>query len=320
MRRSYLVAGTILAVSSLAVFRFLPSNAEVEARFSNSAQSSRWGKEYLPNVPVVDQDGNTFHFYDDLVKGKKVIINFIFTTCTDVCPLTTARLAVLQEKLGDSVGRDYFMYSITIDPEHDTPEQLKRHTEAFRVKPGWRFLTGNPRDIAEIRYKLGERSRVLPEHRHELLLGNDANGDWSKDSAFGDLDRLAMNIHAMDPDWRNVATSSNPLQTMPETLVVEDKPGEGLFVKTCAACHTIGGGNRIGPDLHHVSSRRDQAWVKRFIMKPDRMFAEKEPVAMQLAAQFPGVRMPNLSISDHDADDLLAYIDAKSHIADSRAQ
>src|SRR5258706_7136339 len=181
MRYPYLIAGAIVAVSAAAFFRYLPSHATdgpIQKRFTNSTQDARWGKEYLPNVPVVDQDGNTFRFYDDLVKGKKVIINFIFTTCTDVCPLTTARLAVLQEKLADSVGLDYFMYSITLDPEHDTPEQLKRHTEAFHVKPGWRFLTGNPRDIAEIRYKLGERSRVLTEHRHELLLGNDAYGEW----------------------------------------------------------------------------------------------------------------------------------------------
>src|SRR5258706_1097061 len=150
MRYPYLIAGAIVAVSAAAFFRYLPSPATdgpIQKRFTNSTQDARWGKEYLPNLPVVDQDGNTFRFYEDLVKGKKVIINFIYTSCTDVCPLTTARLAVLQEKLGASVGRDYFMYSITIDPEHDTPAQLKRHTEAVRVKPGWRVLNGEPTAI-----------------------------------------------------------------------------------------------------------------------------------------------------------------------------
>ena len=127
------LAFAFAALGALAAFQFTGTRESVtEARFTSSAQNERWGKDYLPNLPVVDQDGKSYRFYDDLIKGKRVIINFFFTTCTDICPLTTARMAVLQEKLGDSVGRDVEMYSITIDPEHDSPPVLKRYAEANR--------------------------------------------------------------------------------------------------------------------------------------------------------------------------------------------
>src|SRR5215472_16994072 len=82
-----------------------------------TAQSRQWGEAYIPNLPVITQDGKTLRFYDDLVKGKIVIISFIYTSCTDICPLTTARMAQLEEKLGEVVGRDVFILSMSVDPE-----------------------------------------------------------------------------------------------------------------------------------------------------------------------------------------------------------
>src|ERR671933_496214 len=81
------------------------------------AQGSHWGKGYFPNLPVVTQDGKTVRFYDDLLKGKIVVINFIYTSCQDICPIATARLAQVEEKLGDKMGRDFFFISMTVDPE-----------------------------------------------------------------------------------------------------------------------------------------------------------------------------------------------------------
>src|SRR5262245_56688554 len=86
---------------------------------------SRWGKSYFPNATVVTQDGKSLQFYEDLIKDKVFVISFLFTSCRDICPLAASRLAELQEKLGDSFGRDIFFYSISIDPETDTPERLK---------------------------------------------------------------------------------------------------------------------------------------------------------------------------------------------------
>ncbi len=320
MRRIKRIAKTWLALALVMVIAPAPPNAPAQERFSTTAPSSRWGKGYLPNLPVIDQDGNTFNFYDDLIAGKNVIINFIFTTCTDICPLTTARMTLVQDRLGDSVGRNVFMYSITIDPKNDRPEQLKNFAEAFRVGPGWRLLTGTPEDIAVIRNKLGERSRVLSEHRHEILLGSSAGGNWSKDSVFGDIERVVRNIKSLDPDWpQETNTPAASGAAASGFMEVSDAPGQALFIKACSSCHTIGKGDRIGPDLANVSARRSHDWLKAFVSRPDRVFAAKDPVALAMAKKYRGLRMPNLGLSELDAADVLAYVDAQSYILVTQA-
>lgn len=312
--RLALVVPLIIAFSAIGGLSAMQWSAEApQARFSTSAQNARWGSDYLPNLPVVDQDGRQYRFYDDLIKGKKVIINFIFTSCTDICPLTTARMATLQEKLGDMVGRDVEMYSITVDPEHDSPKELKRYADAFRVRPGWRFLTGRPADIQLIRDRLGERARVKSEHRHEMLLGNDAIGDWSKDSAYGDLDRVVMNVRALDPTWQQPAEIAQAKQSGATFLTISQKPGEALYAKACSSCHTVGKGDRAGPDLLDVAKRRSGDWLTRFVTRPDRMMAAKDPIAVELMERFPTVKMPNIGLSEQDASDVLSYIEALSY-------
>src|SRR6185312_6097710 len=96
------------------------------------------------------QDGKEGHFYDDLIKGRIVVISFIYTSCPDICPLTTARLAEVADKLGDAVGRDIFLISLTVDPEHDTPVEMKAFADAFHVGPGWALVTGKPEDMRRI--------------------------------------------------------------------------------------------------------------------------------------------------------------------------
>ncbi len=271
------------------------------------AQASRWGKGYIPNAAVVTHDGRTLQFYDDLIKDKIFIISFLFTTCKDICPLATARLAELQEKLGDSMGRDIFFYSISIDPETDTPERLKQYADTFRAGPGWLFLTGNPADIHAIRHKLGERSRVLSEHRNEVLLGNGATGEWARNNVLGDLDSLALTVRGMDPKWR---LGAGDARADPKALNVDfaARPGQALYKRLCAGCHTVGSGDRVGPDLAGVTGRRDRAWLASYISNPEKMRLQRDPVALDLAARYQGVRMPSLGVAAADADDLLAYI------------
>ena len=125
-----------------------PVAADVEA-------ATPWGGDYFPNTLLTDQDGQQMRFFDDMIKGKVVVINFIFTTCSDSCPLETARLRQVQKLLGDRVGKDIFFYSISIDPLSDTPEVLKAYAQRFQIGPGWQFLTGEFADITDLRKKLG---------------------------------------------------------------------------------------------------------------------------------------------------------------------
>jgi protein SCO1 len=300
MRRMFLAATAALAAATVA------------AATPSQAQSRRWGDGYFPNLPVVTQDGKTLRFYDDVIKGKIVVVNFMYTSCPDICGLTTARLSQVEEKLRDVVGSELFFVSLTVDPENDTPQKLKEFADSFHIGDGWLFLTGKPEDIRAINAKFGERSGSLDQHRQEVVLGNDATGEWARNSALGDLDRFIMDVRAMDPKWRDrvgmpvrTATSDAGYQLSPE-------PGQVLFKKLCAPCHTIGVGDRAGPDLRDVTARRDRGWLTRFIMDAYRMRREKDPTALALADKYKGVLMPRLGLTKNDAADVITYVETQS--------
>jgi protein SCO1/2 len=273
---------------------------------AGGAEAQRWGKSYFPDVKVVTQHGKTLRFYDDLIKDKIFVISFLFTTCRDICPLATARLAELQDKLGPAMGRDVFFYSISIDPETDTPERLKQYADTFGAGPGWLFLTGAPADMRAIRHKLGERSKVLSEHRNEVLLGNGGTGEWARNTVLGDIQSLALSVRSMDPHWRPPAGTSRAPTAIKVDLAAH--PGRAMYTRLCAGCHSVGKGDRVGPDLAGILGRRDRDWLVRFIADPERMRVQKDPIALGLVARFPHVRMPGMSIPARDAADLLAYI------------
>src|SRR5262245_59907531 len=223
-----------------------------------------------------------------MLKGKIVVINFIYTSCQDICPIATARLAQVEDKLGEKVGRDIFFISMTVDPEHDTPERLNAYAKAFSAGPGWTFVTGKPEDIRAINYKLGERSTSLSEKRNEIVLGNEPIGQWQRDNVFNDLDRVAITIQAMDPksdDQGRAAVPNSPSPASNGGLHMSARPGEALYTKLCAPCHTIGVGGRVGPDLRAVTQRPDRAWLWKFSRKPVSALAHKGPRAVHPAAQ-----------------------------------
>ncbi len=285
----------------------------VAATCQASSNSARWGKDYLPNVQVVDQEHRSLKFYDDVIKDKIVVISFVYTSCKNICPLVIARLAEVQRMLGEAAGQDVFFVSVSIDPIPDTPEKLKQYAQAFAITSGWTFLTGNPEDIDLIRYKLGERSgNVIVQHKNEVLLYNDKTGEWARDSGFSDHTTLVAAIRAMDPAWRqqkrdNTASLEHAIGTG-----MADVSGQALFIKGCAGCHTIGQGDKVGPDLKGVTVRRQRDWITNYIMQPEQMRAAKDPIAIELGERYSTINMPNLGLSVSDAADLLSYLDAQT--------
>ncbi|MDZ4842974.1 MAG: SCO family protein [Hyphomicrobium aestuarii] len=293
------VAAFVIALS-VVIFGTIPEPAE-----------ARRAADYLPNVVLSTQDGQKVRFYDDVIKDKIVVFSFIYTSCMDICPLITARLAQVYGELGDAAGRDVHFVSISIDPKNDTPERLKRHADAFRSDPRWLFLTGSVADIDAVRYKLGERSQKITEHGSQIMIYNDRTGEWLRDSAFGDIGVLALTIRRMDPVVRAERVAVEALPTTNEPP--KNQPGEALFAKACASCHAIGKGAVVGPNLAGLSERRERDWLIKFIRSPSRMHREKDPIALELAARYPVVRMPSLQLSESDVEDLLAYIEARSY-------
>lgn len=315
MQRSYRNLTLVLIVGVALVFQCGPLNAAGDA-------GAIWGADYFPNVPLVTQDGKTVHFFDDLIKDKVVVINFIFTRCADVCPLETARLREVQKILGDRVGKDVFMYSITVDPSFDKPAVLKAYRERFQIGPGWLFLTGKEEDITLLRKKLGlyneeEQGGNLSAHTLSLLIGNQSTGRWMKGSPFENPYVLATQVGSWLHNWKLPPTARRNYADAPEVRNIS--AGENLFRTRCAACHTIGSGDirnpekrRIGPDLYGVTQKREREWLIRFIMAPDRMLAEKDPLALALLAAYDNVPMPDLRLNRSEAESLLTYIDEES--------
>src|SRR5262245_3871710 len=278
------------------------------------ADNSRWGAGYFPNVALTTHDGRPVRFYDDLIKGKIVAIDLIYTTCQYACPLETARLAQVQRVLGDRVGREIYFYSITIDPEHDTPPVLKEYAEKYHAGPGWLFLTGKASDIESISRKLGLYSPPDPTnpdgHTPSLLIGNEVTGQWMRNSALDNPNFLARTIGDWLTSWAGGA--KQPLRSFAEVEPMTIDRGQYTFKNHCAACHTVGGGDAIGPDLLGVAAKRNRRWLERFIATPDRLFADHDPIADSLLARYRQVRMPNLSLTVEDADVLIDYIASES--------
>lgn len=155
----------------------------------------------FPNPQLIDQDGKPVRFYADLLHGDHTTaINFIFAQCSDICPATTANLAKVQELLGERLGRELRMASISIDPAHDTPAILKAYAASFGVRQGWQFLTGKARDIEQIRRKLGvfdrdpKIDRDRSQHTGMLVYGNEARGRWGKVPALAHPERIVESI------------------------------------------------------------------------------------------------------------------------------
>ena len=313
---------TACLAASLALATGSAAQGSVEGNSARTSGGARWGADYFPNVPLTSHKGEELRFFDDLIEGKVVVINFIYTTCPDVCPLETAKLAELAAILGDRVGKDVFLYSITIDPLTDTPEVLAAYAEMYGAGPGWTFLTGKGQDIISIRKSLGLyieeiQGEESKDHNTSLIIGNQATGRWMKRSPFEDPYFLADQVGSWLHNWTIPSINTDSYANAPSLDDVTS--GSTLFRTRCASCHVIGEqvsaaqiGRLIGPDLLGVTDRRDPEWLARWVAEPDKMLAEKDPLALQLFAQYKGVAMPNMSLSRKQVDSVLEYIETES--------
>jgi protein SCO1 len=280
-----------------------------------AADDRRPGADRFPNVTLTTHEGTEVRFYDDLIKGKTVAINLIYTTCQYACPLETAKMAQVQRLLADRMGRDIFFYSITIDPEHDTPAVLKEYAERYHAGPGWSFLTGKKANIDLISRKLGLYTtpdlQANPDgHVPYLLVGNDATGQWMRNSAVDNPAFIARTIGDWLNSWRNAPHGE--LKSYADVPRFRLTPGQYLFGTHCAPCHTIGAGDRIGPDLHGVTTARSHAWLSRFIREPDKVIADSDPIALSLLAKYNQLRMPSLGLTSPDVAAIIEYLREKS--------
>jgi protein SCO1/2 len=275
------------------------------------AADSRWGANYFPNVTLTTQNGDDVKFYD-LIKGKIVAIDLIYTNCQYACPLESARLARMQQLLGDRMGRDVFFISISIDPEHDTPAALKAYAAQYDAGPGWIFLTGKMTDIDLLSKKLGlwsDPTLTQDGHTPMLLIGNEASGQWTQTSALDNPAYTAKIISTWMNSWQTAKPEKSYLQAAP---ITNRDNGKYLFTSLCANCHTIGRGDKIGPDLAVAFTTRERDWLARYTLQPDVLRIKNDPIAKALMKTFGEVRMPNLGLEADEVKAILRYIEQAS--------
>lgn len=159
---------------------------------------------YFPNIVLTTHEGKKVRFYDDLVKDKIVLINMMYAECDGVCTGITANLAKVQKTLGKRIGRDIFMYSITIKPEEDTPKALKEYAKMHGAKSGWLFLTGDPKDIEVLRRKLGftnpdpKLDADKSQHVGMVRYGNEALQQWAAFPGMADASWIVESVLFVD--------------------------------------------------------------------------------------------------------------------------
>lgn len=147
-------------------------------------------RNYFTDVVLTDQDGKPMRLYSDVLQGKTVVIESFFSTCTGTCPLMNATFAKIQTAVGDRLGKDVFLVSITVDTENDTPAKLKEYAAHMKARPGWMFLTGKKENVNQALHKLGLAVPSRENHKNLFIVGNEPKGVWKKVFGLGKADEI----------------------------------------------------------------------------------------------------------------------------------
>lgn len=224
--KTRIIRWTLYALCFLAPLAFVLATADAPSSAEPVAVptvAKTMGPDYFPDVVLHSHEGKQVRFYDDLIKDKIVVINFMYARCEGVCPGNTANLRKVQKLLGDLVGRDVFFYSFTLKPEEDTPEVLATYAAAHGVGPGWQFLTGSPEDMEAVRQALGftDPDPLLDQdkstHVGVVLYGSEPHQQWAACPGLAEPGVLAEQILWMVPEHERPALPERPVR-------VYDKP------------------------------------------------------------------------------------------------
>jgi protein SCO1/2 len=196
-------AGWLLKAAAAGVLRCcmlcLHASGQEARQPANQAGPSPEGqksdqKKEIPDAELFNQDGKKIHFYSDLIKDKVVIVSLFFTSCASICPMQGDSLSKLQATLGDRLGRDIYLVSVSMDPEGDPPERLKIWGLQFGARPGWTLVTGKKSEIDKVAMALTGVPAVKGEHSPVVFVGSDKTGRWIRAYGLAEPARFASLI------------------------------------------------------------------------------------------------------------------------------
>jgi protein SCO1/2 len=192
----------------------LPAAAQTAAQTA-AQPAQETAAPSIPDVELTDQDGRPVHVYSDLIRGKRVAMNFVFTTCTTICPPMGANFERLQKVLGARAGRagnDVRLISVSIDPQTDTPQRLKAWGTKFHAGPGWTLLTGRKEDVDRLLKALGVYTPDRADHSPLVLLGNDSAKRWTRAYGLAAPAKMVELLDALGPPPAAAAAAVKPPQ------------------------------------------------------------------------------------------------------------
>lgn len=169
-------------------------HAHHQAMLSQPASAGASTTVKLLDLGAADQDGEPVHFARDVVGDRVVVMDFVYTTCTTVCPVLSAVFGQLQQRLGERLGKDVFLVSVSVDPVRDTPARLKAYAAQHRAGPGWTWLTGEKSTVDRVLDGLGAYAPNFEDHPPMVLVGDGKSGRWTRFFGFPGTDQLVTTV------------------------------------------------------------------------------------------------------------------------------
>jgi protein SCO1/2 len=195
-----IIAAALTFAAATAVFAITTTTASAahdtaETTPATTTSAPRNGAAiYLADLPLVDQNGKTVDLYKDFIAGRRIVLHSFFARCEGSCPVMMTILQALQKQLGSRLGKDVHIVSITVDPDHDTPQVLADYARRVQAKSGWHFLSGTSAQVAAALRRIGQYTDAPENHMTLIIVGNDTNGDWRKVHGLAPLKQVVTQI------------------------------------------------------------------------------------------------------------------------------
>lgn len=188
-----LVAASLMAAATVAAAHDKHAQHAQQQADAKPAQASAL-RIRLEDVSLRNQDGGEVRFLSDVLGQRVAVVNFVYTTCTTICPVSSATVAELQRRLGSRAGREVALVTITTDPARDTPARMKETAARYGAGSGWHWLTGRKGEIDRVLKAFGAYTPNPEDHPPITLVGNAASGQWTRLYGFASVDELQSHV------------------------------------------------------------------------------------------------------------------------------
>lgn len=200
MPRHYLikVAMAVLLAASSATFADEDPHAKHKAMMKQKSEPvAEFADIDLRDRTLLNQDGQEVRFVSDVIGDNIVVMDFVYTTCTTVCPVLSALFTQVQGKLGDQLGDEVIMVSMTVDPIRDTPQRLKAYSAKHHARESWVWLTGPKSTVDDVLTGVGAYTTSFEDHPSMVLVGDGRTGEWKRLFGFPSPDRIMQVVNEL---------------------------------------------------------------------------------------------------------------------------